>query len=43
MSWVNVCQRTTDEASDLRVVNNHYGGFAPGTVEQFQKLWKTAG
>ena len=24
-------------------VNNHYAGFAPATVEQFQKLWKAAG
>jgi uncharacterized protein YecE (DUF72 family) len=43
MSWVNVCQRTTRRGVTTYVyVNNHYAGFAPATVEQFQKLWKTA-
>jgi uncharacterized protein YecE (DUF72 family) len=23
-------------------VNNHYAGFAPATVEQFEKLWSAA-
>ena len=44
MSWVNVCQRTIRRGVSTYVyVNNHYAGFAPATVEQFQKLWKTAG
>jgi uncharacterized protein YecE (DUF72 family) len=44
MSWVNVCQRTVRRGVSTYVyVNNHYAGFAPATVEQFQKLWKTAG
>jgi uncharacterized protein YecE (DUF72 family) len=43
MSWVNVCQRTVRRGVSTYVyVNNHYAGFAPATVEQFQKLWKTA-
>jgi uncharacterized protein YecE (DUF72 family) len=43
MSWVNVCQRTVKRGVITYVyVNNHYAGFAPATVEQFQKLWKTA-
>jgi uncharacterized protein YecE (DUF72 family) len=43
MSWVNVCQRTVRRGVNTYVyVNNHYAGFAPKTVEQFQKLWKTA-
>ncbi len=44
MSRVNVCQRTTRRGVPTYVyVNNHYSGFAPGTIEQFQRLWKTAG
>jgi uncharacterized protein YecE (DUF72 family) len=44
MSWVNVCQRTTRRGVTTYVyVNIHYAGFAPGTIEQFQKLWKAAG
>ena len=44
MSWVNVCQRTIRRGVSTYVyVNNHYAGFAPATVEQFEKLWKTAG
>jgi uncharacterized protein YecE (DUF72 family) len=43
MSWVNVCQRTIRRGVSTYVyVNNHYAGFAPATVEQFEKLWKTA-
>lgn len=43
MSWVNVCQKTIKRGVSTYVyVNNHYAGFAPGTIEQFQKLWKTA-
>jgi uncharacterized protein YecE (DUF72 family) len=43
MSWVNVCQRTTRRGVATYVyVNNHYAGFAPATVEQFQKLWKAS-
>lgn len=43
MSWVNVCQRTTRRGVTTYVyVNNHYSGFAPATVEQFQKLWGAA-
>ncbi len=43
MSWVNVCQRTTRRGVPTCVyVNNHYAGFAPGTIEQFQKLWKAS-
>jgi uncharacterized protein YecE (DUF72 family) len=43
MSWVNVCQRTIRRGVSIYVyVNNHYAGFAPATVEQFQKLWKAA-
>jgi uncharacterized protein YecE (DUF72 family) len=43
MSWVNVCQRTVRRGVTTYVyVNNHYAGFAPATVEQFLKLWKTA-
>ncbi len=44
MSWVNVCQRTIRRGVSTYIyVNNHYAGFAPATVEQFQKLWKAAG
>jgi uncharacterized protein YecE (DUF72 family) len=44
MSWVSVCQRTVRRGVSTYVyVNNHYAGFAPATVEQFQKLWKAAG
>jgi uncharacterized protein YecE (DUF72 family) len=44
MSWVNVCQRAVKRGVSTYVyVNNHYAGFAPATVEQFKKLWKTAG
>jgi len=44
MSWVNVCQRTVRRGVSTYVyVNNHYAGFAPATVEQFQKLWKASG
>jgi uncharacterized protein YecE (DUF72 family) len=43
MSWVNVCQRTTQRGVTTYVyINNHFSGYAPATVEQFQKLWKTA-
>ncbi|HWO33860.1 MAG TPA: DUF72 domain-containing protein [Candidatus Acidoferrum sp.] len=43
MSWVNVCQRTVRRGIPTYVyVNNHYAGFAPGTIEQFQKLWKAS-
>jgi uncharacterized protein YecE (DUF72 family) len=43
MSWVNVCQRTVRRGIPTYVyVNNHYAGFAPGTIEQFQRLWKSA-
>lgn len=43
MSWVNVCRRTIRRGvSTFVYVNNHYAGFAPATVEQFEKLWKTA-
>jgi uncharacterized protein YecE (DUF72 family) len=43
MSWVNVCQRTVRRGVSTYVyVNNHYAGFAPGTIEQFQKLWNAA-
>lgn len=43
MSWVNVCQRTVRRGISTYVyVNNHYAGFAPATVEQFEKLWKVA-
>ena len=42
MSWVNVCHRTVRRSVSAYVyVNNHYAGFAPATVEQFEKLWKT--
>ena len=44
MSWVNVCQRAVRRGVSTYVyVNNHCAGFAPATVEQFQKLWKAAG
>ena len=43
MSWVNICQRTVRRGIPTYVyVNNHYAGFAPGTIEQFQRLWKSA-
>jgi uncharacterized protein YecE (DUF72 family) len=43
MSWVNVCQRTVRRGVSTYVyVNNHYAGFAPTTVEQFEKLWKVS-
>jgi uncharacterized protein YecE (DUF72 family) len=43
MIWVNVCQRTVRRGVTTYIyVNNHYAGFAPGTIEQFQKLWKAA-
>ena len=43
MSWVNVCQRAVRRGVSTYVyVNNHYAGFAPATVEQFQKLWNAA-
>ena len=41
MSWVNVCQRTTQRGVTTYVyINNHFSGYAPATVEQLQKLWK---
>jgi uncharacterized protein YecE (DUF72 family) len=44
MGWVNVCQRTIRRGVSTYVyVNSHYAGFAPATVEQFEKLWKAAG
>lgn len=44
MSWVNVCQRTVRRGVTTYVyVNNRSAGFAPGTIEEFQKLWKVAG
>jgi uncharacterized protein YecE (DUF72 family) len=43
MRWVNVCQKTVRRGVSTYVyVNNHYAGFAPATVEQFEKLWQTA-
>jgi hypothetical protein len=40
MRWVNVCQRTIRRRVSTYVyVNNHYAGFAPATVVQFEKLW----
>ncbi len=43
MSWVNVCQRTVRRGTTTYVyVNNHYPGFTSATVEQSEKLWKTA-
>jgi uncharacterized protein YecE (DUF72 family) len=43
MSWVNVRPRTVRRGVRTYVyVNNRYAGFAPATVEQFQKLWKAA-
>jgi uncharacterized protein YecE (DUF72 family) len=43
MGWVNVCQRVVRRGVTTYVyVNNHYAGFAPATVEQFEKLWKAA-
>jgi uncharacterized protein YecE (DUF72 family) len=43
MGWVNVCQRTVRRGVSTYVyINNHDSGFAPATVEQFQKLWKAA-
>jgi uncharacterized protein YecE (DUF72 family) len=39
MSWINVCQRAVRRGVSTYVyVNNHYAGFAPATVEQFEKL-----
>jgi uncharacterized protein YecE (DUF72 family) len=39
MSWVNVCQRMIQRGASTYVyVNNHDAGFAPATVEQFEKL-----
>jgi uncharacterized protein YecE (DUF72 family) len=44
MSWVNVCQRAVRRGVSTYVyVNNHYAGFAPATVEQFERLWNAAG
>jgi len=44
IGWVNVCQKTVRRGISTYVyVNNHYAGFAPATVEQFEKLWKAAG
>jgi len=44
MGWVNVRQRTVRRGVSTYVyVNNHYAGYAPTTVEQFQKLWNAAG
>jgi uncharacterized protein YecE (DUF72 family) len=43
-SWVDVCKKTVQRGVSTYVyVNNHYSGFAPATVEQFEKLWKAAG
>ena len=43
-SWVDVCMKTVKRGVSTYVyVNNHYSGFAPATVEQFQKLWNAAG
>jgi len=43
MSWVNICQRAVRRGVPTYVyVNNNYAGLAPGTIEQFQKLWKAS-
>jgi hypothetical protein len=43
MSRVNVCQRVVRRGVTTYVyVNNHYAGFAPATVEHFEKLWSAA-
>jgi uncharacterized protein YecE (DUF72 family) len=44
MSWVNVCQRIVQlGVTAYAYLNNHSAGFAPATLEQFQKLWKADG
>jgi len=43
MSWVNVCERAVRRGVSTYVyVNNHYAGFAPATVEQFERMWRAA-
>jgi len=39
-SWVDVCERAVHRGVIVFIyVNNHYAGFAPGTVADFVKLW----
>lgn len=39
--WVKTCRQIVQRGVKTFVyVNNHYAGFAPGTVEMFRKLWE---
>ena len=43
-SWVNVCEKIQKRGVTQYVyANNHYAGFAPGTVELFRSLCKVKG
>lgn len=39
--WIPVLRRLTDRVSDVYVYfNNHYAGFAPGSIDLFLKTWR---
>ena len=39
--WVPVLQRLTTQTSDIYAYfNNHYAGFAPGSIELFLRVWE---
>ena len=42
--WVKTCRQIVQRGTKTYIyVNNHYAGFAPGTVEMFRKLWENSG
>ena len=43
-SWVDFCYRTKKRGVMIYAyANNHYGGHAPATIEQFRNLWHAKG
>jgi uncharacterized protein YecE (DUF72 family) len=42
--WVDYCYRMRRRGVAVYgYANNHYSGFAPGTIAQFRRLWRAAG
>jgi uncharacterized protein YecE (DUF72 family) len=42
--WVDYCYRLRKRGVwQYGYANNHYSGFAPGTIAQFRRLWREAG
>jgi uncharacterized protein YecE (DUF72 family) len=43
-SWVDYCYQVRKRGITIYAyANNHYAGFAPATIEQFQSLWRAKG